>query len=176
MSKQALKPASDMQGFTIVELMITVLMVAIIAAIAAPDLSNFLQRKQIRQQASEISNAFSLARSTALSNGGGARVCWNTGEPVANAASSNSIVVVDVNNANNLLKTIDIQPQGFQVSATTVAGRCIDYDALGRASLGVSFGVCHRQSEARDILTVSVAATGRSSISRANPNNFTCSS
>ena len=48
-------------GFPIIELMITVAMVAVISAFASPSLIQFMERRELTQQANVIKDAFSLA-------------------------------------------------------------------------------------------------------------------
>lgn len=67
------------QGFTLIEMMITVAIVAIIAAIGAPSLKNFMEANKVRAETQRISGLLSLARNHAVStnqpvvvSGGGA--------------------------------------------------------------------------------------------------------
>lgn len=161
-------------GFTIIELMITVAMVAVISAFASPSLIEFLERREVTQQASVIQDAFSLARSTALSSGGAADVCWNIDGVGSANATLDSIVVIDTSNANTVIKTSAIQPPNYKTEVTNVAGGCVTYTAQGRASGAVDFGVCRIEGNLDNLLTIRVAANGRATMLRQNPNNFTC--
>lgn len=67
------------KGFTLIEVMITVAIVAIIAAIGAPSLKAFMEANKVRAEAQRISGLLSLARNQAIStnqwvvvSGGGA--------------------------------------------------------------------------------------------------------
>lgn len=53
------------RGFTIIELMVTLVVFAILVGIAAPNLSEFLLTQRVSGQASELINSLALARSEA---------------------------------------------------------------------------------------------------------------
>ena len=56
-------------GFTLLELMITIVILAIIIALAAPSMSNFVVRQRVSSQASELMLALAYARSEAVKQG-----------------------------------------------------------------------------------------------------------
>jgi type IV fimbrial biogenesis protein FimT len=53
------------RGFTIIELMVTLVVFTILVGIAAPNLSEFLLTQRVSGQASELINSLALARSEA---------------------------------------------------------------------------------------------------------------
>ena len=60
-------PRSDQQfGFTIIELMITIAVIAILAAIAMPSFADFLERNRIKGAAESTKAEFQYARSEAI--------------------------------------------------------------------------------------------------------------
>lgn len=56
-------------GFTLVELMVAVVLVAVFAGLAVPSLSSTMERAEARQTARELANAFRRARNQAMSRG-----------------------------------------------------------------------------------------------------------
>lgn len=56
------------QGFTLLELMVTVAIIAIISAIATPAMQSFIESSSIRSEVQRVSGLFSLARSHAITN------------------------------------------------------------------------------------------------------------
>lgn len=59
-------PGNEEFGFTIIELMITVVVIAILAVIAVPSFSDMLERKRIRGAAESVKAEFQYARSEAI--------------------------------------------------------------------------------------------------------------
>ncbi|MFX4229099.1 MAG: GspH/FimT family pseudopilin [Porticoccaceae bacterium] len=55
-------------GFTLIELMVTVALVAILAAIAAPGMSSFIENSQIKAEAQRLASLLSLARNQAITD------------------------------------------------------------------------------------------------------------
>jgi type IV fimbrial biogenesis protein FimT len=54
------------RGFTLVEMMVTIAIVAILAAVAVPDLSTFVENRQVRAAAEQLRDMLVLARQEAL--------------------------------------------------------------------------------------------------------------
>jgi type IV fimbrial biogenesis protein FimT len=75
------------KGFTLIELMISLAILAIIVALAAPSMSDFVVRQRVSGQASELMLALALARSEAVKQGADIAVLpainagtgWSTG-------------------------------------------------------------------------------------------------
>lgn len=59
------------RGFTAIELMVTMAVLAILAAIAAPSFNPLIERWRIRQASEELQSTFYFARSEAIKRGGG---------------------------------------------------------------------------------------------------------
>ncbi|WP_428242489.1 GspH/FimT family pseudopilin [Gynuella sp.] len=57
------------RGFTIIELMITIAVVAILATVAAPNMSDFLQRNQMNSYVFDVVGAIAATRSEAVTRG-----------------------------------------------------------------------------------------------------------
>lgn len=56
-------------GFTLIEMMVTIAVLAIIVAIAVPSFSDFMEKARLRGAADALSSQFSLARSQAVRSG-----------------------------------------------------------------------------------------------------------
>lgn len=63
------------RGFTLVELMVTIAIAAILLAVAAPNITSFLLRARISAHANDLVGAINLARSEAVKRGGGVTIC-----------------------------------------------------------------------------------------------------
>jgi type IV fimbrial biogenesis protein FimT len=68
-------PSRWHRGFTLAELMVTVAIAAILAALAVPAMQNFLAAQAVEALAQELSTALRLARSEALKRGVEVSIC-----------------------------------------------------------------------------------------------------
>lgn len=102
-------PRSIQQGFTLVELVVTVALVAVLATLAFPDFSEFVRQWRRDSATRALTTSLQLARSEAIKSSRQIMVCPSTNETSCTASSewnTGWIVFVDdgagtVSNANN---------------------------------------------------------------------------
>lgn len=77
------------RGFTLVELLITVSVAAILAAIGIPAFANMIHSNRVTSATNELVSALNLARSEAIRSGGNSVICKlnNTGDGCNNAGN-----------------------------------------------------------------------------------------
>ncbi|WP_382200737.1 GspH/FimT family pseudopilin [Hydrogenophaga defluvii] len=78
------------RGFTLVELMVTTSIAAVMLAIAAPSLRDFVQRSQLSSAANDLSLALMYARSEAIKRGWPVTVCKSANPSASSPACSSA--------------------------------------------------------------------------------------
>ena len=132
-------------GFTLVELLVVMAVVAVLASVAVPSLQKFVTTRAVTARADELASALRLARSEALKRGGGVSVCASASPLVASASCSGAddwakgwLVFTD----SNLNGALD-NTQGDQILASYVPQASVKSlvakDASGVAKAFTSF-------------------------------------
>lgn len=134
-------------GFTIIELIVTLTIAAILLTIAVPSMSRFIQGNRLTTAANELIGDLALARSEALKGGTNTGVCKSGGGAACagsgTAWESGWIVFVDVDQdrawsaSDILLRTREPLPSGTAVTASTGTNDPIIYGPQGQALRGV---------------------------------------
>ena len=152
-------------GFTLLELMITLGIVAIVSMFAIPAMTTFIQNDRLTTQINTLVGHLALARSEAVlrhqqvvvcgsSNGASCGANWNLGW----------MVFVDANNngwdATDTVVRVQQALEGGNTLNSTV-GNTVIYDARGFApnSIG-TFSLCDSRG-ATKMKSISISVTGR---------------
>jgi len=113
------------RGFTVVELMVTLAIAAILLAVAVPSFTSFVQKRAISQKTVQVRNALDLARGLALSQRQVWTVCTVDASNSCVSSEGMRLLVFRDDNANNdfdseemLQQEIDINTIALQMSAS----------------------------------------------------------
>ncbi|WP_308811481.1 MULTISPECIES: GspH/FimT family pseudopilin [Psychrobacter] len=101
------QPLSVSQGFTLIELMVTIAVLAIIVSIAAPNISTQLANQRVKSTAATLENALKEARAESISRRQNVTVTYSNGSApkMITITAPNSITIASYNyNAKNTIK------------------------------------------------------------------------
>jgi type IV fimbrial biogenesis protein FimT len=170
------------RGFTLVELMVTVSIAAILGVIAAPSIRSMLANGQMKSHSSALQESLMLARSEAIKRGARVVVCKSADQ--ASCATSGAwhqgwIVFLDandsatVNTGEAILHKVAGFGSPFVLQATGNVTDYVSYSNTGAAKVIASqnfqagvFTLCRQDSA--DARQIEIFPTGRLSV-RAEP-------
>lgn len=162
-----------MPGFTLVELMITVAVLAIIAAMAMPSFANLVRSNRLNASANEMVAMLQTARTAAISNRASGSVCPSTdGATCAAALGNRWIALMTKNGASTVLRDTTLPPSiVVKASANLSDGSNkftftpIGFSAVGTKTSG-SLGLCVNNLSGDNGIDVSASAGRVSTVRR----------
>ncbi|SDH38069.1 GspH/FimT family pseudopilin [Pseudomonas panipatensis] len=162
MAVATLQSTARGRGFTLVELMVTIAVAAILLTIAVPSLTDTTLSGKLRASANDLVTSAALARSEAIKRNAVTSLC-----PSSDGASCGSggweqgwIVIT----GSTVIQTEKAAPQGFKVTSTVSR---IDFQPSGVGSTQATLTVCRASPYAgNQERVVTVSATGRSYVTK----------
>lgn len=160
------------RGFTLVELAVTVAVLAIIAMVAVPSFTNLVRGNRLVSSANEMVAMLQTARAAAISNRATAVVCPTTdGATCSGAVGSHWIATMTKNGATTLLRDATLHSAITAKASANLAAASSKFtftpngfSAVGSKTSG-SLGLCAPQMPGNNGADVSASA-GRISTAR----------
>ncbi|MBO9718327.1 MAG: GspH/FimT family pseudopilin [Pseudoxanthomonas sp.] len=131
------------RGFTLVELLVTIAVVAILAGLATPSFANLIRSSRLTSAANEMVALMQTARSAAITNRANATVCPSVdGVACAGALGSRWIVVATKDATSTVLRDATF-PTSIVLSASTnlsTASNAFTFTPTGFSAAGAAVG------------------------------------
>ncbi|MDH5631841.1 MAG: GspH/FimT family pseudopilin [Gammaproteobacteria bacterium] len=170
------------QGFTLVELMITLAILAVIGSFALPSFRDTILNMRIRTEASELVGAFQIARSESIKRKAFVAVCAkNAASSTCNTAATTSwddgwLIWIDTNRdavfdgGEELVRQSDGMSSGVIIN-TSASLPNLSYlpDGSSNVAVGTEFRVCDNNRTGELGRRVELTLTGRAKVSE-----YTC--
>ncbi|MFZ6048042.1 GspH/FimT family pseudopilin [Pseudomonas sp. CR3202] len=155
---------SRQSGFTLVELMVTVVVLAVLLGIAVPSFTDVTLGSKLRSQANDLAAGVALARSEAIKRNQAVTLCASAdGAACATSGGWHQGWIVR-SSSGTIIATHPAAPSGFLITASA---HSIAFQPTGTASVSTVLKVCRSSptvgSQER---LVSVSLTGRTSVSK----------
>ncbi len=144
------------EGFTFIELLVTISIAAILMTIAVPSFQTFFHNTRMATVSNELLASFSLARSEAIRRGQHVSVCrsstgtscaaagngWDAGWIVFLNLDNDSPAAVDAANGETVLRVSPPVPSDTTLRPNNNFTNFITYDQAGRANTTGRFVIC----------------------------------
>ena len=127
-------------GFTLLELVITVAVLAIVLAIAVPSFQGITNRNRLTAITNEVVAAMQLTRMEAIRRNERVVMCPTTDGSTCNGANWTRIVVREADAAGEVIREFQFRGQGLSVqgSANVAVGNQISFGSTGFARAGTN--------------------------------------
>ncbi|MCB1875429.1 MAG: GspH/FimT family protein [Chromatiales bacterium] len=158
-----LRHTSSQHGFTLVELLVTVLLAVVFAAVAVPSFRALVTESQLTGKSNELVQSFLLARSEALKRGGSVRISakaddgtWGQGWTVWQDADSDGEI-----DAAEIIQVSDSLSDSLTIVEENSAGG-FTYLSNGLVNQAGRFSICRESGESGR--SIRIGATGKAAV------------
>jgi type IV fimbrial biogenesis protein FimT len=169
-----------LRGFTLIELMVTIAIVAILATVAAPSFNEAILSSRLTAFANNFVASAQLARSEAIKRNGTVTLCRSADQESCATSEGwqQGWIVFQDKDGNGVFDSGDdtiIQRQpslstGYQLTGNAYS---LAFQSIGAGSTAASLTLCRSSPVGRQERVIAVSATGRTSVTKTVTGNCT---
>ena len=171
-----MEPARGAVGFTLIELLVMIAVMAVMLAVAAPNLTDMMVRSQLEAQANAFLSAVHLTRNEAVKRNARVVLCKSaTGSScdMSGGWEKGWIVFHDMNNnaavdaGEMLIQRQQELPSNFLLKGNAPVSKYISYTSIGMAKLSSgafqagTLTLCRLSSDGGEARKIIISTTGR---------------
>lgn len=165
------------RGFTLIELMVVIAIIAAVASFGVPQFRDLMQNGRISTQANELQGLMQLARSEAVTNRVVTRICGSTDQATCNTNNWESGVILfrDRNGDGSASAAELVRTMPAIVDGNTVRGvnGAISFLTDGTLTAAAMLRICDARG-ANSSRQIRLNTAGQSRISKGNPGDVVC--
>jgi type IV fimbrial biogenesis protein FimT len=173
MKKAKYITANRQRGFTLIELMIAVAILAILLSLAVPSFQDTIRRNQITANTNSLVTSLALARSEATKRGIRVSLCASNGVVCTGSTDwSTGWQVIEDRDGNGALDAPDVTLQVSPVPSTgmimTGDNASVTFESTGENLTARTFSISKYGCGAQQKRQITVATSGRSQLAKAD--------
>lgn len=132
----------SLRGFTLIEMMVTIAVMAILLSLAVPSFRESALTSQLRSASTELLSAANLARSESVKRRATVNLCVsNSDQTACGAGGWHQGWIVMVPGTGAVIQTYDAAPPGFRITETNAIAS-VTFQPTGVGATAATFTIC----------------------------------
>lgn len=162
------------RGVTLIELMVTVAILAILLGLAAPSFDSFILSGRLRALSNDMLSSVMLARSEAIKRNSIVRLCASSGGASCDGGSWGNGWIVVASAGGEVIHRHQRAPEGYSVVDEIGNLTAISFNSSGLAQSAADFKVCRKTPTVGDQERIVRVRVGGARVDRPNPSSGSC--